>query len=104
MNKEEREQLFYLEAQKRVQKLRWFYVHLAAYIVVVACVIWNLLIIEDTKYTDAILAINYSTIFIWGFFIVLHIIKVYKGHSLFNKKWEEKKMKEFMGDDLKKWE
>ncbi|GGI58003.1 2TM domain-containing protein [Winogradskyella haliclonae] len=104
MNRKEQEELFYIEAQKKVSKLKWFYIHLAAYLVVVACVIWNLIIIEDTPYTDAILAINYSTIGIWGFFVVLNAIKVFRGRSIFNKKWEEKKMQEFMGDNHKTWE
>ncbi|SHH40316.1 2TM domain-containing protein [Winogradskyella jejuensis] len=104
MSNKEQEELYYIEAKKRVSQLKWFYIHLAAYLVVVTFVIWNLLIIEDTPYTDAILAINYSTVVIWGFFVVLNAIKVFKGRSLFNKKWEEKKIKEFMGENHKTWE
>ena len=77
MNNKEKEELLYLKAQQSVNQLRWFYVHFVGYLVVVGLVIWNLIIIEDTAYTDAISAINYSTIFIWGFFLVLHAIRVF---------------------------
>ena len=40
---------FYLEAQKKVSQLRWFYVHFVVYLVVLGLIIWNLIIIEDTK-------------------------------------------------------
>ncbi|TCK68862.1 2TM domain-containing protein [Winogradskyella wandonensis] len=104
MNNKEQEELYYIEAKKRVSQLKWFYIHLAAYLVVVTFVIWNLFIIEDTPYTNAILAVNYTTVIVWGFFVVLNAIKVFKGRSLFNKKWEEKKIKEFMGENHKTWE
>lgn len=103
-NSKKEEAYFYIEAQRKVSQLRWFYVHLVGYLVVLGLIIWNLIIIEDTKYTNAILAINYSTIIIWGFFVTLNGIKVYKGHSIFSKKWEEKKMKAFLGDNHKTWD
>ena len=104
MNNKEKEELLYLKAQQSVNQLRWFYVHFVGYLVVVGLVIWNLIIIENTAYTDAILAINYSTIFIWGFFLVLHAIRVFKKRTFFNKEWEEKKIKEFMGNKHNTWE
>lgn len=104
MNQQEKNKRMYLEAQKKVSKLRIFYVHLAGYLVMAGFIIWNNIIIGDTKYTDAILAINYSTLFVWGFFVLLHGIRVFKSDFIFNKKWEEKNLKEFMGDDHKKWE
>jgi len=104
MDSKEREEFYYIEAQKQVSKLKWFYVHLAGYFVVVACVIWNFIIIEDTKYANTILVINYSTIVVWGFFVVLNALKVFKGRSIFNKKWEEKKLQEFIGENHKTWE
>ena len=104
MNNRKKEELLYLKAQQRVNQLRWFYVHFASYLVVLGFIIWNLLIIGDTIYTNAILAVNYSTIFIWGFFLVLHAIRVFRKRTFFNKKWEEKKIKEFMGDKHETWE
>lgn len=104
MTDRDKEAQLYVEAQKKVSRLRWFYVHLAGYLVALGLVIWNLIIIEDTAYTNSILAINYSTIFIWGFFIILHAISVFRGHIIFSKKWEEKKIKEFTGDNQKTWE
>ncbi|WP_411767104.1 2TM domain-containing protein [Winogradskyella sp. A3E31] len=104
MTDKEKEEFFYIEAQKKVHKLRWFYIHLAGYVVVLGLVIWNLIIIEDTAYTDSILAINYSTIFIWGFFIVFHAINTFKERLFFSKKWEAKKLEEFLGKKNKTWE
>ncbi|MBT8243778.1 MAG: 2TM domain-containing protein [Winogradskyella sp.] len=104
MNDKDNKALLYLEAQRKVSRLRWFYVHLAGYLVILGLIIWNLLIIEDTAYTNFILVINYSTIFIWGFFIVFHALRIFKGHIFFSEKWEEKKMKEFMGDNHINWE
>lgn len=94
----------FLEAKKKIARIRAFYLHLALYIVVLGLIIWNLFIIEDTPYTNTILAINYSTMFVWGFCVVLNGVFVFKGKSIFNKKWEERKLKEFLDDDANRWE
>lgn len=104
IHNKKQEQLYYIEAKKRVKKLKGFYIHLVAYLVTVSFIIWNLMIIEDTPHTNIILAINYSTLFILGFFILVFGIKIFRNRSIFNKKWETKKIKEFLGENKTTWE
>ena len=96
--------LHYLESRKKVTRLRVFYLHLILYLVVLGFIIWNLIIIEDTPYTNSILALNYSVIFVWGFCVILNGVFVFKGISIFNKKWEVRTLKEFLDDDVNRWE
>jgi len=95
----------FIEAKKKVNKLKIFYIHLAGYIVVVGLIIWNFLIIEEGEYKNAIIWLNCSTIVVWGIVIIIHAWNTFKGRILFKKSWEDKKIKEYMeADDTKTWE
>ena len=94
----------YLEARKRVTRLRVFYLHVILYLIAFGLIIWNLIIIEDTPYTNSILALNYSVIFVWGFFVVLNAIYVFRWKTIFNKKWEEKQLQNYLNDESSHWE
>ena len=48
---------------------------------------------------NTILAINTSSLVIWGIIIVIHGWVTFKGRILFSKKWEERKVKEYMDRD-----
>ncbi|NNK82353.1 MAG: 2TM domain-containing protein [Flavobacteriaceae bacterium] len=105
MSKQKSKQKQFEDAKKRVNKLKIFYIHLAGYIVVLSLVVWNLLIIEDGEYKKAIVLLNWTTIVVWGIFIIIHAWTTFKGRFLFSKKWEDKKVKEYMEEDnTKLWE
>ncbi|MFD1064178.1 2TM domain-containing protein [Winogradskyella litorisediminis] len=104
MNNLEKEELYFSEAKKRISRIKAFYLHLALYVVAVLFIVWNLLIIEDSDYTNYILALNYSTIFIWGLFVVILGIRAYKQQDIFTKKWEKKNLEKFTRNNPKRWE
>lgn len=99
----------YQRARKRVTKVRRFYNHLAAYLIV------NIvLILMQDKMTFILLSkrvfgspeilesINwdvFGTPIVWGIFLILHGIKVFGNFSLFGRNWEEKKIRQFLEED-----
>ncbi|WP_430467766.1 2TM domain-containing protein [Winogradskyella ouciana] len=83
-----------LQAKKKVRLLKLFYIHLAAYIVFVALLSYNLYIVEGS-YKNNIISLNLSIIVAWTVFIVIHGFKVFKDWTLFNKNWEDKKLRKF---------
>lgn len=99
MTKDKSKEQQFLEARKKVNKLKIFYIHLAGYLVVVALIVWNFIVIEEGEYKNFIIWLNTSTIVIWGIFIIIHAWTTFKGSFLFSKKWEDKKVKEFMEEE-----
>jgi hypothetical protein len=93
----------YTRAKKRVDEIKKFYKHFAVYLVI------NFIFIGRRIYTDirfgdsffeAFTDIdNYGFFFWWGVFLIVHAIKVFGFPSLFNKDWEERKVKEFMNEE-----
>ena len=94
-----------LQAKKKVRLLKLFYSHLAAYIVFVALLCYNLYIVEG-PYKNSIISLNLSIIVAWTVFIIIHGLNVFKEKQLFKKSWEERKLKEFSKEDTEKqlWE
>jgi H+/gluconate symporter-like permease len=95
----------YEYAKNRVKKLKGFYVHLSVYILI------NILIISGTFYDrpftiDTFFSFEtFSTAIFWGIGLIAHAASVFGKDLLFNKKWEEKKIQEFMKNEEKtKWE
>lgn len=99
MSKDKARDKQFLKAKKKVDKLKVFYIHLAGYIVVVGLIVWNFLIIEEGPYKASIIWLNCTTIIVWGIFILIHAWTTFKGRFLFSKKWEDKKVKQFMEED-----
>lgn len=96
----------YIAAQKRVKEIKGFYVHLLVYFLV------NIFIIAGSSWERGFLEgfldpANYITALFWGIGLAAHWISVF-GPSLFlGRKWEERKIKEFMDQEKqerRKWE
>ena len=93
----------YLRAKKRVEKLKGYYSHLSAYIIVNIFI--SIFRIKsdvdggDTLNEALFDASNYSLWLWWGIGIAFHTYGVF-GHKLLfmNKEWEERKIKEFMDE------
>jgi len=86
-------------AKKKLQKLKIFYMHCAAYIVLLGLVIWNFLVIEDGEYKETIIWLNFTSIVVWGLFLCIHGYITFKGKFIFTKQWEDRKIKEYMEDE-----
>lgn len=87
----------YLRAKKRVQKIKGFYIHLAVYIVV------NLMLAIMSGWhggLEGFLEPLKTTGFFWGIGLFFHWYGVFGKNIFFSKEWEQKKIKEFMDNDV----
>ena len=90
----------YLKAQKRVEDIKKFYKHLSFYLIVNLFFIGRR-IYKDINYGDSVIEAftdvdNYRFFFWWGIILIFHAVKTFGFPNLFNKDWEERKVKEFM--------
>lgn len=82
----------YLEAQKRVKRLKGFYIHAAVYVMV------NLFLIANNvqRGVDLSSINNYWTAIFWGIGLLGHALSVFLPTFIFGKNWEERKIRELM--------
>jgi hypothetical protein len=82
----------YLKAKERVEAIKSFYGNLISYCLVIPILVY----------------INYRTtsfpwvifpILGWGFGLLMHGMEAFGYNPLFGKRWEEKKMREYMEDE-----
>ena len=99
-NKEEA----YLRAKKKFDKLKGFYWHLAAYVIVNIF----LIVMGSTTYlykNESFWELEtFATPLFWGIGLAFHALGVYGPDLLFGKKWEDKKVDEYMNKDKRNWE
>jgi hypothetical protein len=93
----------YILVKKRVEKISKFYKHLAVYIVV-NIFLTIIFIIGDMNdgitFNEAIFDDqNYKIWFFWGLGILYQSLNVLGINMIFNKSWEERKIKEYMNDN-----
>jgi hypothetical protein len=90
----------YARAQKRVTEIKKFYKHLAFYLLINFLFIGRRIysdISQGDSFLEAFTDIdNYNFFFWWGVFLIFHAVKVFGFPNLFNKDWEERKVKEYM--------
>lgn len=94
----------YLLAKKRVDKIKGFYYHLLWYVIVnvfvSSVIVYGLMKDDSESFSEAISNFGvYSTWIFWGIGVFFHWMGVFGQNKVFSKKWEEKKLKEFMNDD-----
>ncbi|WP_299120804.1 2TM domain-containing protein [uncultured Tenacibaculum sp.] len=90
----------YLKAKKRVEDIKKFYKHLTFYILI-NLVFIGYRIFKDIDYGSTFIEAftdisNYKIFFWWGVILILHGVSVFGKDLLFNKEWEEKKVREYM--------
>ncbi|EDP71854.1 hypothetical protein FBALC1_12172 [Flavobacteriales bacterium ALC-1] len=92
-------------AKKKVGRVKFFYIHLICYIIGISLMIYNLYIVVD-EYADVITGLNISIIVLWTVVIIIQAWSVFKGQLLFKKDWEDKKVKEYLGEKQQeqRWE
>jgi len=83
----------YLRAQKRLKELKGFYWHAFWYAVVN---IFLIILITNTSSLSIWDFGVWSTAFFWGIGLGFHAIGVFGKRFAFSKKWEERKIQEFM--------
>lgn len=93
----------YILAKKRVEKVSKFYKHLAVY-VVVNIFLTAVFIIGDLNDGDTFKQAvfnyhNYKIWLFWGLGILYQALNVLGVNMIFNKSWEERKIKEFMKEN-----
>lgn len=91
----DKNEIKYLEAKKRVKKLKGFYIHLTIYVLV------NLMIVlinyQDLKPGESYFKWeNFITLFFWGIGLLAHAMSVFVPQFVLGKNWEERKIKELM--------
>ena len=89
------DELTYLQAKKRVKRIKGFYIHLLVYIGV------NILIItlnfHDLKPGESYYQYkNFLTAFFWGIGLLAHGLSVFLPNFILGNDWEERKTRELM--------
>ena len=95
----------YYKAKKRVEEIKGFYWHLVIYIAVNLFIsvirIFNEMD-EGVSFFNALTDFGtYAIWLFWGIGIFFHALGVFNTNPILGKKWEEKKLKEFMERDGK---
>jgi len=82
----------YFRAQKRLKDLKGFYWHAFWYVIVNLFLIAMIAINSDDFWHFG----TFSTAFFWGIGLGFHAIGVFGKNLVFSKKWEERKIKEYI--------
>lgn len=99
METNKNEEQLLANAQKKVRRVKIFYLHLVGYIIGMALLLYNFYILEEGPYKNNIISLNLSLIVVWTVFIIIHGLNVFKSKSVFKKSWEERKIKEFTKEE-----
>lgn len=83
----------YLQAKKRVQQVKGFYVHALVYFLVNA----GLLFLFNSNINHDFGNINtYFSALFWGIGLIAHGLSVFLPNMILGRNWEEKKIRELM--------
>jgi hypothetical protein len=89
------EELKYQRAQKRVEAIKGFYIHLGVYLLVnLLLFLINILTSQDDLWF-------YWVLLGWGIAVVAHAFSVFGFGRLLGSDWEEKKIREIMEEEEK---
>lgn len=81
----------YLRAKEHVEEIRKFYTHLLSYIIVIGFLAGLNFYDNQWEYPWFLWAA-----FGWGIGLAFHAAKALEINPMFNKKWEERKIREYM--------
>lgn len=87
----------YIQARKRVEKMKEFYSNLTAYVIIIPL----LAFINYKTYWQ--FKWFYFPMIGWGIGILFHFMDAFGYNFFIGKNWEERKIREFMEDDKEKW-
>lgn len=86
--------------KKRVKEIKGFYWHLALYVAVNLFMIINSIIAGHFE-KDFKMWIFWTTLLGWGVGLAIHAWEVFGKEMVFDKRWEERKIKEYMAQEEK---
>ncbi len=92
----------YLRAQRKVKKVKGFYIHLIVYLLVNIFLIGIIGVFSG--YSNIWVFGNFLTPFFWGIGVIFHALGVFGPNLVFGKEWEDRKIKEYMDKENKRWE
>lgn len=93
----------YVQAYKKVKRIKGFYVHLSIYLIVNVFIIAANIELGDIR--ELWSWETFSTAFFWGIGLAAHGLSVFGNDLVFNKQWEDKKIRELMEKEKsEKWE
>ncbi|QHI39135.1 hypothetical protein IMCC3317_45360 [Kordia antarctica] len=93
----------YIQAQKKVDKIKGFYGHFASYIIVNVFILTMIGLNLDNGESFWQFG-HFSTAFFWGIGVAFHALGTFGSNFMFGKNWEERKIKEYMSKDERNWE
>jgi hypothetical protein len=93
----------YIQAKKRVDKLKGFYGHFTSYIIVNIFILSMIYFNIDNGESFWQFG-HFSTAFFWGIGVAFHAFGVFGQNFILGPKWEERKMKQYMSKDERNWE
>ncbi len=91
----------YIKAKEKVKSIQIFYIHLVGYIIVIMLLSYNIYIAVGA-YRTFFVWFDISVMIAWTIFIIIHGWTVFKGKRIFNKNWEERKIKEYLEKEERK--
>ena len=106
MNEDKQLETSYLRAVKRVKEIKGFYTHLMVYIVINIMVstinmVLNHQISDSASFFKALGHFStYMTWVLWGIGLLVHGLNVFWLRATYFKKWEDRKMQEYMNEDV----
>lgn len=90
----------YLRAERKLKKIKGFYWH-AFWYVVVNC----FLIFLTSRNSDNFWRFEtFSTAIFWGIGLAGHALSVFGRNLFFSQSWEDRKIRDYMERDKKRWE
>ncbi len=93
----------YLQARKRVEKLKGFYGHFVSYIIVNIFILTMIFFNLDKEESFWQFG-HFATAFFWGIGVAFHAAGVFGPNLLLGRNWEERKIKEYMSKNERNWE
>lgn len=100
------EEELYLQARKKVEKIKGFYVHFAVYIVINIFLL-TIIAVNLDKDESFWKFGHFATVFFWGIGVVFHALGVFGPDIIFGKDWENRKIEEYMNKEKERssgWE
>lgn len=92
------EQEAYERASARVKRIKGYYAHLTSYIIVNLFIITLIAINKDGNESFWRFE-TFATAFFWGIGLLFHTVGVFGKDLVFNKQWEDRKLKEYMDEE-----
>ncbi len=100
------EEELYLQARKKVEKIKGFYVHFAVYIVINIFLL-TIIAVNLDKGESFWKFGHFATVFFWGIGVVFHALGVFGPDIIFGKDWENRKIEEYINKEKERssgWE